>query len=330
MQHVSVIGAGAWGTALALAVFRTHARTTLWSISLEEVDAINTRHENVYRLPGIPLDPRIHATLNPEEAAKADILLLCPPAQCMRSTCQTFQPFVAPHVPLVIASKGIENESCLLMSEVVREIFPENPILILSGPSFASDVAKKLPVAVVLAAENAALCQQVAPALASPHFRLYTSTDILGVQVGGACKNVMAIACGIAEGRGLGDSARAALLTRGLAEITRLGCAMGARQETFLGLSGVGDITLTALSDQSRNKSFGMALGKGTPVQELLATKDTLTEGVYTVAGAHALGNRFQIHMPLTAAIHAFLTGQENLDTLVDHILNTPLTLGAE
>ncbi len=330
MQHVSVIGAGAWGTALALAAFRAGSRVTLWSISLDEVETINLRHENVYRLPGIPLDPNIQATLSAEEAARADVLILTPPAQCMRSTCETFQPFVAPHVPLVIASKGIEHDTCLLMSEVVREIFPKNPILILSGPSFAHDVAKKLPVAVVLAAETLDIGRQVAPVLASASFRLYGSTDLIGVQVGGACKNVIAIACGIAEGRGLGDSASAALLTRGLAEITRLGCALGARPETFLGLAGAGDITLTALSDQSRNRSFGLALGRGTPLQELLAAKDTLTEGVHTVAGAHALANHHQIHMPLTAVMHALLCGEEPIDALFERILSKPLTFDAE
>lgn len=330
MQHVSVIGAGAWGTALALAAFRAGSKVTLWSINFDEVETINLRHENVYRLPGIALDPSIQATLNPEEASKVDVLLLAPPAQFMRSTCQSFQPFVAPHIPLIIASKGIENESCLLMSEVVREIFPQNPLLILSGPSFASDVAKRLPTAIVLAAQTLALGQEVSPVLASSHFRLYGSTDLIGVQVAGACKNVIAIACGIAEGRELGQSACAALLTRGLAEIARLGCAMGARPETFLGLSGVGDITLTALSNQSRNKSFGLALGQGTPLQDLLAKKETLTEGAHTVAGAHALAQRYQVHMPLTAAIYSHLRGEETIETLIEHFLNRPLALTLE
>ena len=325
MNRVSVIGAGAWGTALALTAFRAGAKVTLWSLSLDEVETINHRHENVYRLPGIALDPSLQATTDPLEAAKADIAILAPPAQYMRSTCETFQKVLSPDAALIIASKGIEKETSLLMSEVVREYFPHNPLLVLSGPSFASDVAKKLPTAVALASENIATSRKIATLLSSQYFRLYASKDIIGTQVGGACKNIIAMACGIIEGRELGDNARAALVTRGLAEITRLGRAMGGKLETFLGLSGVGDITLTSLSSQSRNKSFGFSLGRGTPLNDLLTNKKTLTEGVHTVSGTIALAVKHQVEMPITYAIDELLNGGGSVEVLTQNLLNRPL-----
>jgi glycerol-3-phosphate dehydrogenase (NAD(P)+) len=325
VNKVSIIGAGAWGTALALAASRAGLQATLWSISLDEVETINQRHENVYRLPGIALDPSLYATMDPEEASQADLLILAPPAQFMRSTCETFRTIIPPHISLIIASKGIEDGTSLLMSEVIHAHFPQNPLLILSGPSFASDVAKKLPTAVALAAENLALSQKVASLLSSPYFRLYASEDIIGTQVGGACKNIIAIACGIIEGRDLGDNARAALVTRGLNEIARLGCAMGGKLETFLGLSGVGDITLTSLSSQSRNKSFGLALGRGTPLDELLSNKKTLTEGVHTVSGTVTLAKKFQVDMPITFALNDLLNEGGDMETLIENLLTRPL-----
>ncbi len=325
MNHISVIGAGAWGTALALTALRANCQVTLWSISPDEVEIINGRHENVYRLPGVALDPSLHATTHVKEAAHADILMLVPPAQFMRSVCQTFHKEIKPHIPLVIASKGIEIGSCRLMSEVVREFFPENPLLVLSGPSFASDVAKNLPTAVALAGETLSLSQKIANRLSSPAFRLYASDDIIGTQIGGACKNIIAIICGIVEGRGLGDNARAAVVSRGLAEITRLGCAMGGKLETFLGLAGVGDITLTSLSDQSRNKSFGLELGRGTPLEDLLSATKTLTEGVHTVLGTVTLAQKYHVDMPLTFAMHQLLYEGGDVETLIYDLLARPL-----
>ena len=325
MNKVSIIGAGAWGTALALCAFRAEYEVTLWSISLDEVETINQRHENVYRLPGIALDPSLHATINPQETAAADMVILAPPAQFMRSICETFRDVFPSHIPFIIASKGIEGGTSLLMSEVIGEYFPQNPLLVLSGPSFASDVAKKLPTAVALAARNLALSQKIASLLSSPYFRLYASEDMIGTQVGGACKNIIAIACGIIEGRELGDNARAALITRGLAEMARLGCAMGGKIETFLGLSGVGDITLTSLSSQSRNKSFGLALGCGTLLDELLSNKKTLVEGFYTVSGTVALAEKFHVDMPITFALNDLLKGRSDTETLIENLLSRPL-----
>lgn len=329
MKRITVIGAGAWGTALALAAFRGGSLATLWSPRLDMVETINHRHENVYRLPGIALDSNLSATTNPREAAKADIIILAPPAQFMRDVCKIFQQHLPPHIPLLIASKGIENESSFLMSEVIQEFFPLNPPLVLSGPSFASDVAKKLPTAIVLAGRDPHLSQQIAEVLSSQCFRLYTSDDIIGTQIGGACKNIIAIACGIIEGFGLGDNARAALVTRGLAEIARLGCEMGGKLETFLGLSGVGDIMLTSLSSQSRNKSFGLTLGRGTHLDELLMAKKSLTEGIHTVSGTVKLAEKYKVDMPITFAMNDLLHGGGSVETLIEHLLNRPLKMEA-
>ena len=320
MKRVSIIGAGAWGTALALVAFRAGLKVTIWSISFDEVEAINHHHENICRLPGITLDSSLYATTDPKEASTADLVILAPPAQFMRSTCETFRSLLAPNIPLIIASKGIEDDTSLLMSEVVKKYFPDNPLLVLSGPSFASDVAKKLPTAVALAADNLALSQKIAGLLSSQHFRLDATEDIIGTQVGGACKNVIAIACGIIEGRELGDNARAALVTQGLAEMARLGVAMGAELKTFLGLSGVGDVTLTSLSSQSRNKSFGLALGRGTSLAELLSTKKTLTEGLHTVSGTVLLAKKYQVEMPITFAMNKFLNQGGTIESMIEDV----------
>jgi len=320
MKSVFVLGGGAWGTALALCAFRAGALPTIWSISLDEVETINNRHENVFRLPGIALDPSLCATIEPDDASKADLVILAPPAQFMRSTCETFKSVIKPNVPLIIASKGIERGSSLLMSEVVRDSFPKNPLLVLSGPSFASDVAKRLPTAVTLAGEDLSISQRISDFLSTKTFRLSPSADMIGAQVGGACKNIIAIACGIAEGHELGDNARSAIITQGLSEIAHLGCQMGAKFETFLGLSGVGDITLTSLSSQSRNKSFGFALGKGTSLDELMATKKTLTEGVHTVEGTKDLAQKHQVNMPITFAMYDLLHGGKSMETFIEDL----------
>lgn len=318
MNRVVIIGAGAWGTALSLAALRANCQVTIWSLFPDEVEAINQHHENKSHL---------HATTDPDETSKADLVILVPPAQFMRSTCEIFRHKLLPHIPLIIASKGIENETSLLMSEVVHTYFPENPLLVLSGPSFAHEVANQLPTAVALAAKNLILSQQVADILNSPHFRLYPSDDIIGTQIGGACKNIIAIACGIVEGQKLGDNARTALVTYGLTEIARLGCAMGAKFETFLGLSGLGDITLTSLCSQSRNKSFGFALGQGTPLKELLATQKTLTEGVHTVSGTITLAKKHQVDMPITFAMNNLLQEKKTLKGFIEAIFSHHLNM---
>ncbi len=298
MTHVLIIGTGAWGTALGLSAGRAGCQVTLWSTRPQKCQDDSAVQDSI------------------------DLIILVPPAQAMRSVCQKFQEVINPHTPLVIASKGIEKGSALLMSEVVQDFFPANPLLVLSGPSFAHDVEKGHPTAVVLAAKGLSLSQKIAILLNSQCFHVYAANDIIGTQVGGALKNIIAIACGIVEGRDLGDNARALVLSQGLEEIARLGCAMGARFETFLGLSGVGDITLTSFSAQSRNKSFGFALGRGTPLKDLLAQKKTLTEGVHTVSGAITLAQKYHIDMPLTFAMDHLLNKEGTVETFIETILN--------
>lgn len=327
MNSIAIIGAGAWGTALALAAARATLDVKLWSYTPEQAVSINQYHENPSRFPGVSLDHRIQATTNPQETAHADLVILVPPAQFMRDTCKTFQSIWHSDTPLVIASKGIEKGSNLLMSEVVREYFPLNPLLVLSGPSFATDVARQCPTALTLAAESIGLSKKIAPLLSSSHFRLYASDDIIGAQLGGACKNIIAIACGIVNGLALGDNAHAALLTRGLAEISRLGCEMGAKLETFLGLSGVGDMFLTASSHQSRNHSFGRILAQGTALDALLSKPDTLVEGVHTVTGAISLAKKHNVEMPITFAVYELLNCGGTVENLMTQLLNRSIKI---
>ena len=325
MTHLTVIGAGAWGTALALAAQRGDNTVTLWSPFEDEVEMLQKQRAHPHKLPNVTIPEDIHVTTDTHQACQdADIIILAPPAQKMREVCQFIRPFMKESVPVVITSKGIENLSNCLMTRVVGEVLNLNPIAVLSGPSFAIEVAQDLPTAVTIASDHSAVAEQICKAFNSTHFRPYLSTDIVGVQLGGSLKNVIAIACGIIEGMNLGHNARAATLTRGIAEISRLGAAMGASPETFLGLSGIGDLTLTALSSKSRNMSFGYAIGQGTPLEELLE-KDTLTEGVFTVQSAVELAEVYGIEMPITFAIHRLINKQERLEDLIGDILARPL-----
>jgi len=260
-QHFGVIGAGAWGTALAISLQRAGRRVTVGVREAELVTAINEKHENTLFLPGVALDPAIRATGRLGDLATCDALVLVTPAQHVRATCRTLAPLCDKKRPLIIAAKGIELHNYRLMSEVADEVMPGHPVFILSGPSFAIEVAQGLPSALTLAGEREP--EILAHAMSSPNFRLYTSDDIIGTQIGGAVKNVLAIACGIVAGKKLGENAKAALITRGLAEIIRLGQACGARAETLMGLSGLGDTVLTCSSLKSRNMSLGYALGEG-------------------------------------------------------------------
>lgn len=322
MKHVSIIGAGAWGTALAFATLRAGQSVTLWIPPTEEGKPPSFPHPAVKDISSLPDCPPFEMTSDIAVALNgADLVLLVPAAQYMRKTCTLMKDSLSPSVPLVIASKGIEHTSSLLMSDVVKSFFPENPLLVLSGPSFAHDVVKNFPTRVALAGETLALSTATAPLLTSRTFHLVPSDDIIGAEIAGSLKNVVAIACGIVEGHGLGDNTRAAVLAQGLLEIAHLGQAMGGKLETFLGLAGVGDITLTSFSSQSRNYSFGLTLGKGTPLKELLASKTTLTEGLHTTFGAMALAQKHAIPMPLASAVHRFLHEHGTLETVLTQLL---------
>src|SRR5258707_8732275 len=288
--EITVLGAGAWGTALALAAAQAGRKTLIWARESEVVDSINHRHDNPRFLPGVPLPDSIRATGDLAAAAQAQAILLALPAQHVRETVAALVPHLAAGTPLMLCAKGIERRTGLLLTEVLREIAPDCEPAILSGPSFARDVGKGLPTAVTIAA-RIEIARALQASLAHAQFRPYASDDLVGVALGGAAKNVYAIGCGIAEGLGLGESARAARLARGFAELTRLGLALGARAETLMGLSGLGDLVLSATSASSRNFAFGLKLGRGATLAELEAPGTPLAEGVETapalVARAH-------------------------------------------
>jgi glycerol-3-phosphate dehydrogenase (NAD(P)+) len=322
LSHIGVIGAGAWGTALALALRRAGTNVTLWARDPGLAEHIATTHENGLYLPGIKLDPAIQTTGNLNDMAGCQALILATPAQYVRDTCKELAKFYTGTQPLIIAAKGIELSTHRLISEVVAAEMPGHPVFVLSGPSFAAEVAAHKPTALTLASE--ADCEIVAHAIASPLLRIYTSDDIIGTQIGGAVKNVLAIACGIVAGRQMGENARAALITRGLAEIVRLGVALGARAETITGLSGLGDIVLSCSSAQSRNMSLGIALGQGKKLADILAERTCVTEGVATASATLGLAHRHGVDMPVVKAVDRILRENANIDEMISGLLARP------
>ncbi|MBL4614187.1 MAG: NAD(P)-dependent glycerol-3-phosphate dehydrogenase [Magnetovibrio sp.] len=328
MQKIGVIGAGAWGTALATAVRRAGPEVLLQAHESDVAKAINSNHENTAFLPGVTLDEGIHATTDLAEALDVEAVLLVAPAQFMRAVCEAAKPHWKPGVPAIICAKGIEQGSYKLMGDVVGEALGEEvPIAILSGPTFAIEVARNMPTAITLACDDEALGQHLCKALSSRCFRPYYSYDVIGAQIGGAIKNVLAIACGIVEGRKMGDNARAALITRGLAEIVRLGEVLGADEHTLMGLSGLGDLTLTCSAMQSRNFSLGVQLGQGRSLNDILAERNAVTEGVFTAAAVTEMARRHQVDMPICLAVDGVLNHGVDLDAIITGLLSRPLNI---
>ncbi|MBI1207990.1 MAG: NAD(P)H-dependent glycerol-3-phosphate dehydrogenase [Azospirillum sp.] len=323
-QRIGVIGGGAWGTAMAVTAVRAGAEVVLWAREAEVVDSINRHHENRLFLPGVPLDPAIRSTAQLAEAARSDLILLVVPAQHLGRVASNLAGTLAATTPVVICAKGVELGSCRLMSEVAAAALPGRPLAVLSGPTFAAEVARGLPTAVTLACPDPALGAGLAEALGSRAFRPYLSDDLIGAEIGGAVKNVLAIACGVVHGRRFGDNARAALITRGLAEIGRLGRAMGAKPETLMGLSGLGDLTLTCSGLQSRNMSLGVALGEGRDLREVLNERRSVAEGVTSAAAVVELAARHRIEMPISAAVDAILNRGAGIDGTIDALLARP------
>ena len=324
IQRIGIIGAGAWGTALAQTALRAGREVVLWAREPALVETINRDHENPDYLPGVALGPELRATGDLAEATAADSVLLVTPAQHLRETAGALEPHLAETVSIVVCAKGIEQRSGALMTEVVAETLPGRPRAVLSGPTFAAEVARGLPTAVTLAAEDAVLGAALVVALGSSRFRPYLSDDPIGAEIGGAVKNVIAIACGIVAGRGLGENARAALITRGLAEVARLGRAKGGRAETFMGLSGLGDLTLTCSGMQSRNYSLGVALGQGRRLADILAERRTVAEGVFSAEAVTALAAGLEVDMPISAAVDAVLNRGADLDATIAGLLARP------
>ncbi len=319
------MGAGAWGTALAQAAAQAGRDVVLWAREADVVNAITRERRNLAFLPDTLLHGRIRATGDLAIAADADAVLIVTPAQHVRATLHGLGEALSPSTPLVLCAKGVERGTLALMTEIAVELRPDNRVAVLSGPSFARDVARGLPTAVTLACTDTGLAETLAQAIASPVFRPYISDDPIGAEVGGAVKNVLAIACGIVDGRGLGESARAALITRGFAEMTRLAVALGGRATTVAGLCGLGDLILTCSSVSSRNFSCGRALGEGRTLDEVLGGRREVTEGVASAPAVVALAAHHGVEMPICLAVDAVLDGRLDLETAIRGLMSRPL-----
>jgi glycerol-3-phosphate dehydrogenase (NAD(P)+) len=323
IEHIGIVGAGAWGTALGAAAARAGRRVTLWAREEDVVASVNSVQENIRFLPGISLEGAITASGDGAALEGCDLILLAMPAQNLRTVAANFAPYFK-NAPLVICAKGVELESGALMSEVAHEVVGDRPLAILSGPTFAHEVARGLPTAVTLACADNALGAAIAAALGGATFRPYLSDDMVGAQIGGALKNVMAIAAGIAIGRGLGENARAAIMTRGFAEMVRLARAKGGRIETLAGLSGLGDLVLTCSSAQSRNFSLGSALGGGESLADILAARESVAEGVTSAPAMVALGKLLAVELPIAEAVDAVLHKGANINATIATLLARP------
>lgn len=322
---VGVIGAGAWGSALSQLCARAGLGVTLWAYEAEVRADIAANRTNSTFLPGVVLDPAIDVTDEFGDLAMADFILAVAPAQHWRSMAAAFSQHARDGLPVVLCAKGIEQGSLMLMTEVLGEVIPQARAAVLSGPSFAGEVARGLPTAVTLACEDDDLGQALAAALATPTFRPYHSRDLIGAEAGGAIKNVLAIACGISEGKGLGRSAHAALITRGFAEMTRFAVALGADADTLKGLCGLGDLVLTCSSPQSRNMSLGMALGQGMSLEAALAGKRSVAEGLASAPAVRQLAARLEVELPICEAVAAILAGEIAPDQAIGALLSRPL-----
>jgi glycerol-3-phosphate dehydrogenase (NAD(P)+) len=320
-ERIGILGGGAWGTALAQVAATGGRETLLWALEEEVVAAINERHANPLFLSGVALNEAICATSDIGELDQCDAWLVATPAQHMRfvlgqaSDCDK---------PLILCSKGIEEQSGELLHKVAKEACPGAQIAVLSGPTFAHEVANGLPTAVTLAAEDLGLAEQLRDRIAQPTFRIYVSDDVAGAEIGGAVKNVLAIACGVVEGKGLGQNARAALIGRGLAEMTRFGMAYGAKRETLTGLSGLGDLVLTCSSTSSRNYSLGKGIGEGRSAAELLSDRKTVAEGAFTAPVLARLAREKAIDMPIVDAVDALIAGRATVDEVLGALLSRP------
>ena len=322
IERLGVLGAGAWGTALAQVAAGAGRETLLWALEPEVAESVNAGHENRLYLPGVPLSPVIRCTNDLADLEGCDAWLVVTPAQHMRSVLDK-----APHCgrPLVLCSKGIEERSGQMLHHVAAEVCPEAPIAVLSGPTFAHEVAAGLPTAVTLACEDRELAEALRERISLPTFRIYLSDDITGAEIGGAVKNVLAIACGVVDGRGLGLNARAALIARGFAEMTRFGLALGAKAETLTGMSGLGDLVLTCSSTSSRNFSLGKGIAEGRSVQALMSDRRTVAEGAFTAPVLRRLADKHGVDMPVVAAVDDLLAGRASVESVLESLLTRPL-----
>lgn len=325
MNKISVLGAGAWGTALANIAANNDKKVTLWVREKELIDDIRGKRRNTLFLPNIELNENIIPTNDLTQAVlNAEAVLMVIPAQYLRAACRTLRPIWPERLPAVICAKGIEQGSGALLSEMLTEELPQAQIAVLSGPTFAEEAAKNKPTALTLACQNETLGKELVETLGTPTFRPYYSADIISVQIGGAVKNVMAIAAGIVAGKKAGDNARAALITRGLAEISRLAVALGGQAQTLMGLSGLGDLVLTANSVQSRNYSVGLELGKGRSLPDILADKHSVAEGVFTAKAVLERAAKAGVEMPICEGLMKILNGEASVDVVIQLLMTRP------
>lgn len=322
IQRIAVLGGGAWGTALALTCARAGRNVTLWEYEPGNAASLEKKRESRF-LPGVRIDNEIKVTRDLGDTANSDAILLVVPAQAVRSVVTSLASLVAKHTPLIVCAKGIEHGTHKFMTEIIAECAPVAVPAILSGPSFAADVARGMPTAVTVAASDGKIARDLAHALSAGTFRPYHSTDVRGVELGGATKNVLAIAAGIVTGKGLGASALAALTTRGFAELVRFGKACGARTETMMGLSGLGDLILTCGTPQSRNFSCGVALGKGEKPDT--AAHGKLAEGIFTAPVLLEMARQRNVEMPISGAVAAVMSGKMSVDEAIESLLARPL-----
>lgn len=316
-KRIAILGAGSWGTALAILAARNGCRTLLWGHNAEHVDVLAQERQNGRYLPGLPFPDLLTVTADLREiAAFGNVLMVCVPSHAFKSTLLAIKPWLPADVKIAWATKGFNADNGFLLHTVVADLFSEHtPAAILSGPSFAAEVAADLPTAITIASLQADFASQLADIFHSGRFRTYTSTDIIGVEVGGAVKNVLAIAAGIADGLGFGANTRSALITRGLTEIMRLGMCLGGKQETLMGLAGLGDLVLTCTDDQSRNRRFGLALGRGKNREQAILEIGQEIEGVFAAKQTYLLAQKYAIDMPITEQTYKVL--YENMDPLL-------------
>ncbi len=325
MKNISVLGAGAWGTALAHIAAANGKKVVLWAREPELIGEIETKRRNTLFLPDVDLNENITPTNDQARAvSKAEAVLMVIPAQYLRASCQALRPVWPAGLPAVICAKGIEQKTGALLSEILAEELPQAEIAVLSGPTFAEEAAQNKPTALTLACGNEALGKELVATLGTPTFRPYYSSDVIGVQIGGAVKNVMAIAAGIVAGKKLGDNARAALITRGLAEISRLAAALGGQTYTLMGLSGLGDLVLTANSTQSRNFTVGLELGKGRGLSDILSEKRTVAEGVFTAAAVLERAARAGVEMPICEGLNRIMNENVPVDDVIQSLFARP------
>lgn len=326
MKRLGIIGAGAWGTALAVVGNRAGLDVTLWTRNPFVVESVSYKNRNTVYLPDVFLDPAIVVSSRLQDACATDLVLMVVPSQHVRKTAIAMSDCLAPHIPVVICAKGIERGSLALMSEVVSSVLPDNPVAVLSGPNFAIEAAKGLPTATTIACANQDLGEKIVFALGTSLFRPYLHDDMIGVQVAGAVKNVIAIACGIAAGRRMGENAAAALITRAINEVRHLVVAKGGRMDTLLGLSGIGDLILTCTSDSSRNTALGIALGQGEKLERLLEQRNGVAEGVTSAESVHQLAGMLNIEMPICGAVYEVLYKDAPVDDAIASLLDRPFT----